>query len=295
MSQRPSLLARLRHHLTLLLVATQFLTRLPVPSLAGWRPEWLSACMPWFPMVGALVGLLGGLVLAAAAAWWPPVVAVGVSMAFGVWLTGAFHEDGWADTCDALGGAVSRERALEIMKDSRIGTYGAVGLILMLGLKAAVLVSLVSPLVVELNDAQTSHVRQVLIGWTWLGLIWCHAASRAVPVVLSACMPYAGDQAHAKAKPLAVQVGWPQAVGALAMTAVVAAAMALWVSLSGWPTGTLWQALMYAAGGVLLGGALVGRWLHQRLGGFTGDGLGASQQVAELAGLLGWLMVIRPA
>ena len=89
--------------------------------------------------------------------------AVGLSLAASVWITGAFHEDGWADTCDALGGHVSRERALEIMKDSRIGTYGAVGLVLMLGLKAAVLVSLVQPLVVELNDAQTSHVRQVLL------------------------------------------------------------------------------------------------------------------------------------
>jgi adenosylcobinamide-GDP ribazoletransferase len=285
----------LLHQLRLLAVALQFLTRLPVPALQGWRPEWLSLCLVYFPLVGALVGLLCGLVLVAAAAWWPPTVAVGVSMVFSVWLTGAFHEDGWADTCDALGGAVSRERALLIMKDSRIGTYGAVGLILMLGLKAAVLVALVSPLITELNEAQTSHVHQVLLGWAWLGLIWCHAASRLVPVLISAVLPYAGDADHAKAKPLATQVGRRQALGAALTTVAVVASLWLWMWLNGWPTGTLWRAMGYAAIGMALGGALVGRWLRQRLGGFTGDGLGASQQVAELAGLLGWLMVIRPA
>ncbi len=285
----------LLHQLRLLAVALQFLTRLPVPALQGWRPEWLGQCLVYFPLVGALVGLLCGLVLAAAASWWPPTVAVGLSLAFSVWLTGAFHEDGWADTCDALGGAVSRERALAIMKDSRIGSYGAVGLILMLGLKAAVLVALVSPLVTELNEAQTSHVHQVLLGWAWLGLIWCHAGSRLVPVLISAVLPYAGDADHAKAKPLATQVGRRQALGAALTTGAVVASLWLWMVLNGWPTGTLWMAMGHAAIGMALGGLLVGRWLRQRLGGFTGDGLGASQQVAELAGLLGWLMVIRPA
>ncbi len=285
----------LLHQLRLLAVALQFLTRLPMPALQGWQPVWLSQCLVYFPVVGALVGLLCGLVLAATAAWWPPVVAVGLSMAFSVWLTGAFHEDGWADTCDALGGAVSRERALEIMKDSRIGTYGAVGLILMLGIKAAALVALVSPLITELNEAQTSHVHEVLLGWTWLGLIWCHAGSRLVPVLISAVLPYAGDAAHAKAKPLATQVGRAQVLGAVATTGAVVATLWLWMWLNGWPTGTLMRALAHAAVGMAVAGVLTGRWLHQRLGGFTGDGLGASQQLAELAGLLGWLLVIRPA
>lgn len=294
MPARPPLGPRLLHQLQLLAVAIQFLTRVPMPLAGRWRPEWLGACMVYFPVVGALVGLLAGAVLALASSWWPPAVAVGLSMAFSVWLTGAFHEDGWADTCDALGGMVSRERALDIMKDSRIGTYGAAGLILMLGLKAAVLVGLVSPLIIELNDAESSHIRQVLVGWAWLGLVWCHAASRLMPVLIAAFLPYAGDVAHAKAKPLATQVLRAQVWGALGSTLAVAAAMSLWLWLSGWPLGTLMQALWHSSVGVVLGAALIGRWLQQRLGGFTGDGLGASQQVAELAGLLGWMMVIRP-
>lgn len=285
---------RLLHQLQLLAVAIQFLTRVPMPQWAPWRNEWLSACMVYFPVVGALIGLLAGAVLGLASAWWPPVVAVGLSMACSVWLTGAFHEDGWADTCDALGGAVSRDKALEIMKDSRIGTYGSVGLILMLGLKAAVLVSLVSPLIIELNDAESSHIRQVLVGWAWLGLVWCHALSRLVPVLIAAALPYAGDVAHAKAKPLATQVFRAQVLGALGSTAAVAVALWVWLWLSGWPVGTLVQALWHSTLGAALGGALVGRWLQQRLGGFTGDGLGAGQQLAELGALLGWLMVIRP-
>ncbi|MEY4764357.1 MAG: hypothetical protein RI907_1030 [Pseudomonadota bacterium] len=295
MSARPTLSDRLRRQALLLTVAVQFLTRLPTPALPGWQPAWLMHSMAYFPMVGALVGGLMGGALALAAAWWPPTVAVGLALAFAVWLTGGFHEDGWADTCDALGGTVSREKALEIMKDSRIGSYGALGLILMLGTKAAVLVALVSPLFTELNDAQSSHVREVLIGWTWLGLIWCHAASRLMPVVLSALLPYAGDLAHAKAKPLALQVGRAQVIGAVGTTLSVAAGMWVWLSLSGWPTGTLWAALWHSSLGLMIGGGLVLRWLQQRLGGFTGDGLGASQQLSELFGLLGWLMVIRPA
>ncbi len=294
MTTRPTLANRLRHQALLLVVALQFLTRLPTPQLPGWQPQWLTGSMVFFPVVGALVGGLMGAALAVGLAWWPPVVAVGLALASSVWLTGAFHEDGWADTCDALGGTVSRERALEIMKDSRIGTYGAVGLILMLGTKAAILVTLVSPQLGELNDAQTSHVREVLLVWAWVGLIWCHAASRCVPVLLSAWLPYAGDVAHAKAKPLAMQVGRAQVLGALGTTVAVAASLWLWMSLSGWPVGTLVEALWHSALGLVIGGGLVLRWLQQRLGGFTGDGLGASQQLAELFGLLGWLMVIRP-
>ncbi len=114
-------------------------------------------------------------------------------------------------------------------------------------------------------------------------------------MLLSAWLPYAGDVAHAKAKPLAMQVGRAQVLGALGTTVAVAASLWLWMSLSGWPVGTLVEALWHSALGLVIGGGLVLRWLQQRLGGFTGDGLGASQQVAELAGLLGWLMVIRPA
>jgi adenosylcobinamide-GDP ribazoletransferase len=282
------------HEVRLLLVALQFLTRVPVPAWVGFEPLWLQSCLRYFPLVGALVGLAGALVLAATAAWWPPSVAVVLSMAFTVWLTGGFHEDGLADTCDALGGTVSRERALEIMKDSRIGSYGTLGLVLMLGLKAAVLVSLATPLFTELNSAESSHVHQVLLAWTMMALIWCHAASRLVPVWLIRLLPYGGDAAHAKAKPLAMQVSTSGAVLATFMTALVAVVMWLWLAWTGWPTGTLLTALGQSALAMVVGMAVCGHWFKRRLGGFTGDTLGASQQITEVLGLLAWLAVVHP-
>lgn len=282
------------HEARLLLIALQFLTRVPVPAWVGFEPAWLQACLRYFPLVGALVGLAGALVLAAASAWWPPAVAVVISMAFTVWLTGGFHEDGWADTCDGLGGTVSRERALEIMKDSRIGSYGSLGLILMLGLKAAVLIALATPLFTELNSAQSSGVHHVLLGWTMMALIWCHALSRLVPVWLIRLLPYAGDVAHAKAKPLAMQVSTMAALVATLWTLLIGAALWAFLLDAGWPTGTLLTALGRATLAMALGAVVCARWFKQRLGGFTGDTLGASQQLTEVMGLLAWLAVVHP-
>lgn len=289
-----ALSSALVHELRLFWLAMQFLTRVPVPAWVGWQPEWMPASMRHFPLVGALVGLFGVAVLAVCSAWWPPAVAVGLSMAATVWLTGGFHEDGWADTCDGLGGAVSRDKALLIMKDSRLGTYGALGLALLLGIKAAVLVELLTPRVHELDSARTSQIHQVLLLWTSMGLIWAHALSRLVPVVLTRLLPYAGDAEHAKAKPLALAVATPHVWATAANTGVVAAAMAVFFLLDGWPLRTLGQALAWG----LLGAGLVLlwclSWLKRRLGGFTGDTLGASQQLAELAILLAWLHVVHP-
>ena len=247
------------HELRLFFIALQFLTRVPVPAWVGWREDWMHASARHFPAVGLVVGAFGALVLWSAAHLWTASVAVGLSMVATVWLTGAFHEDGLADTCDALGGHVSRERALEIMKDSRIGSYGAVGLMAMLGLKAAALVGL------ALRDLDAVVVALPL----------AHALSRAAPVLLLRLLVYAGDPAHAKAKPMATQAG----DGTVAMALVwclIAAALAAAFGID--------RLHLAIAGAAALGVTLLmARWLQQRLGGYTGDTLGATQQGAELA------------
>jgi len=247
--------------LRLFLIALQFMTRVPVPRWVGFEDEWLNRSARHFAGVGVLVGGFGAGVLWVAAHAWPMPVAVGLSMVATLWLTGAFHEDGFADTCDGLGGAVSRERALEIMKDSRIGAYGAIGIVTMLGLKAATLATL--PL--------ASALPALVLG---------HTASRAAATGVMLVLPYAGDTAHAKAKPLAQQVGAVEAAGAV-----------LWVGLVCIGLWTL-DAITASALGIGLASAAVAtmvwaRWLRRRLGGFTGDTLGATQQIAELALLLG--------
>lgn len=257
----------MRHELRLFFIALQFFTRLPVPQWVGYEPEWLHQSARHFPLVGALVGAVGAVVLWAALWLFPMPVAVLLSMAATVLLTGAFHEDGLADTCDALGGAVSRERALEIMKDSRIGTYGAVGLALVLGLKAVTLSALPS-------------------SWVFAALVLAYTASRAAAVSLIRWLPYAGDLAHAKAKPLAQRISGSGFVVAWGWVLVVGLSLLAW-NLDWWPA---------VIGGIVLAWLCAlasAAWLKRRLGGMTGDTLGATQQLSELLVLLGCLAWLR--
>jgi len=245
----------------LFLVALQFLTRLPV-RLIRFEPAWLNDCVRHFPLVGALVGAVGAAVLVGAVQLWPAWVAALLALAATVALTGGFHEDGLADTFDALGGAVSREKALSIMKDSRIGSYGALALGLSLLLRAALLAVLAT---------------RPLMG-AIAALIVSHSLARTAAVGVMVSLPYGGDVEHAKAKPLALAVA-PRNFGiALAWCGLLGLALA-----AAGVQPLRWVAALAAAAAVAL---LMRHWLRSRLGGYTGDGLGATEQLAEIAVLL---------
>ena len=289
-----TLLKRLLHEARLVAVALQFLTRVPV-RLARFDPQWLHDSARHFPLIGALVGASGAVVLLATAQVWPPLLAVLLSMAATVWLTGGFHEDGLADTCDGLGGSVNRERALLIMKDSRLGSYGALGLGLTLALKAAALAHLAG-LGMGLGLGQGQGQSQLMelgqgLGLAAAALVLAHGLSRGAAVVLLATMPYGGDADHAKAKPMAQQISGGGLAVALGWCALLLVGMAwagwAWAGAAGLagPAGVRLTPLrlLLALGAVALVVVVCGRWLHQRLGGYTGDGLGATQQWSELA------------
>jgi adenosylcobinamide-GDP ribazoletransferase len=249
------------HEGRLALVALQFLTRVPVPAWRDWDDAWLNDCVRHFPLVGLFVGGCGVLVLWAAAQVWPPAVAAVLAVAATAWITGAFHEDGLADTFDALGGQVPREKALAILKDPRIGSYGAMALILVTLARVTTLAALAS---VDLTRAVAA-------------LVLAHALGRLAPVLVMARLPYGGDLEHARAKPLATAVRPVNLVVALGWSLLVAAIASGW--LASWRPG-------WALAATLLVATLMGRWLLRRLGGYTGDTLGASEQMAELAVLL---------
>jgi adenosylcobinamide-GDP ribazoletransferase len=255
---RPLLHAAL-HELRLLAVALQFLTRVPV-HLPHFDPAWLSASTRHFPLVGAAIGAAGAAVLWAAGLWWPAPLAVLLSMAATAWLTGGLHEDGLADTCDGLGGSATREQALRIMKDSRLGSYGALGLALTLALKAAALWSLL--------------LQSALLAAG--GLVLAHAASRAAAVALLAGLRYAGDIEQAKARPIAQQARRRDLAAALLWVAALGGALAAAGAL---PPARVGAALAAAA----MVAALCASWFWRRLGGCTGDTLGATQQWSEVA------------
>jgi adenosylcobinamide-GDP ribazoletransferase len=312
------------------LLAIQFFTRIPITGrLADWvgfGPQMLNAASGYFAAVGVVVGVFVALVwlavLAALGVWRHEpgaalaiggLAALGATMA-GIWLTGAFHEDGLADTFDALGGYVSRERALSIMKDSRIGTYGAAALVLGLGCKCALLGVLWA-----LSLRHGTGLAAALVAGA---LVTAHSLSRASVLLVMQALPYVGDQADAegssKAKPLAEKLS----AGAWAITALtcVGVALAVWVGLGlvQWHLETQKTlvstafshqvgefarfdaihlvAIQYAPLLVMSAAvcALVAwrmvRWLRARLGGFTGDTLGATQQLSELAVYALWVL-----
>lgn len=233
----------------LLLTAVQFLTWLPVPGWVGHGPGQLDRAMRYLPLVGIGVGLVGAVALMAASLGLPRPAAALLSVMATLLLTGALHEDGLADTLDGLFGGATRDAALRIMRDSRLGTYGAAGLTLALGLKTVALSAL-------------PHAGAALVAG--------HAASRLMVVCVIAGLPYA--RPNGKAGPVAGGVGTAE----LAVAGVCGAAPLLLLG------GRAVPALLLAAG--LAWG--MARWFRRRLGGYTGDGLGAVQQVTELAILL---------
>ena len=241
----------------LFLCALQFLTRLPVPRLRGFEPEWIARSTPYYPVVGWVVGAICAGVLLLASRFWPGLPAAAIAIAAGVLVTGGFHEDGLADTADGLGGGQDPARRLEIMKDSRTGSYGVLALWAGLTIKVAAL-AMLSP------------------AWGALALITAHGAARAFPTIVMASLPYAGDPQAAKLKPAPMGVRPGEAIVAVLL------GVALVVLLIPPIQAALGLALA-ACGTLLL--ALTARRL---IGGFTGDVLGGVEQVAELGLLLGF-------
>jgi adenosylcobinamide-GDP ribazoletransferase len=235
-------------------VALQFLTRLPVGAPARSPAGALAASAPMFPLVGALIGAAGGLVFALAN-WLglPPMLAALFVVAAQIVLTGGLHEDGLADVADGFGGGRTRADKLRILRDSRIGSFGAMALMLALLARIGALAALGEPALVA------------------AALIAAGAASRAALPVLMAGLAPARDEG------LAAGAGRPHP---LRVTAGVA--IAILAALALLPPAMATAGLIAAAGGALV----IGNLARRQIGGQTGDVLGAAQQLAELGFLL---------
>lgn len=242
------------HQLRLFFTALQFFTRLPIPRWVGFDPAWLNHASRYFPLVGLVVASIAAAVYALSACVLPAPVAAALSTAAGIYATGAFHEDGFADMCDGFGGGMTTERVLEIMKDSRIGAYGAIGIVCMLALKLTAL-SMLPPL--------------AAIG----ALLVAHPLSRLMATALIWRMDYA--RAEGKAKPLAQKMSGMEFLLA-ALTTVLPLLAVLWLH---WlPT----TALIGGTIAALVATLWLARKFMHRIGGYTGDCLGAVQQASEV-------------
>ena len=234
-----------------LLTALRFFTRLPLPvAQDAERP--LSAAAIGFPVAGLVIGALVALVWVAAVPLLPALPAAGLAIAAGLIITGALHEDGLSDCADGLGGGSTRERALEIMRDSRIGAFGAAALILTIGLRW-----------VALGEFG-------LLEGVW-ALLTAHTVSR------TAILPALAFSSYARKEGLGTTVADGISTPQLAMAIAVAMLLAI---LFGGLAGLIAALLALAAAFAFL------KYLETRLGGYTGDGLGAMQQIAEVTAVL---------
>jgi adenosylcobinamide-GDP ribazoletransferase len=244
--------------------AVLFLTRIPVGSLYNFQRTSLSRSVIYFPLVGALVGSAGGIILAAAHVFFPASIAVLLCMAATTAMTGGIHEDGLADAADGLLGGRSAGHSLEIMKDSRLGTFGALALWFSLTAKFLLLNTLLS------------HSAAL----TCAALIVAHTLGRGACVALLYFYPYARVE-ESKTKPFSDSVTRGQLLPALAFPTVLAFAL----------IGRVAAACTIATVAVT---GLAGVYFKRKIGGVTGDCLGAANQLVELASYLALAAEIGP-
>jgi adenosylcobinamide-GDP ribazoletransferase len=251
------------------LLALGFFTRIPVASFPDFKEAELNESTKYFPLVGVLIGCIAALIFYLANIVLPLSLAIMISMSATIYVTGAFHEDGLADSADGLGGGWSRERILTIMQDSRLGTYGAVALFLILFAKFQTLQAM-HPVVIP------------------LALIGGHAISRLAAVWVMRCLVYI--KFDGKSKPLATQIStidliyahvfglapYVAVIGVMVFNQLSWTVIAQFILLTSLPMLCAWWWWAHK----------IKRWL----GGYTGDTLGAMQQITELAFYLGVLV-----
>lgn len=235
--------------LNLFFNALVFFTRIPAPQGVDFSAENLNRASRYFPLVGAFVGLIAALVWWCSAQFFPNEIAILLSMAATLLATGCFHEDGLADCADGFGGGWEKSQVLEIMKDSRIGTYGTVVLIIALGLKFAALNSI------------TELVSVLILG---------HCLSRFASVYLIYKDDYVQEDLVSKAKPLASKIDRQGLMIAALPAALVLILMA---------SVTAWLVVIP----VILITLACSQYFRKRIDGYTGDCLGTCQQLNEIA------------
>lgn len=226
-------------------LALSFYTRLPAPANLDYQQ--LPQASLYLPLVGWLVGGACALAYAGAALLWPPMTAAILALIAGLLLTGAFHEDGFADVCDGFGGGYDKASILAIMKDPRLGAYGGIGIAMLLLLKISLLAAL-----------PTSTA-------PWL-LLAGHSASRLPPLLLMRQYHYARTDASKSAGAV-----FKPSLNGLGLAGLCALLPLLLLPLP----------YSLALVPMFLANALLGRYFYRQIGGYTGDCLGASQQLAE--------------
>jgi adenosylcobinamide-GDP ribazoletransferase len=256
----------MKRELQVFLTAVMFYTRIPCPKWIDHNPAFISLCTRYFPVIGWIVGGVYAGIIVFCSFLFSPLISVLIAMVGSILLTGAFHEDGFADVCDGFGGGWTKEKILTIMKDSRVGTYGIVGVILIFALKISS--------TVELLDIVGSLPFILL-------LVSSHSLSRMLAVTIIYSQPYAREDQDSKAKPVATGISFSNL-----LIAVLFGLLPFAIFIS--QTNFLFTLGLIPM--ILITYYLSG-YFKKWIGGYTGDCLGAIQQVNEVIFLLSVLTV----
>ncbi|GAA3598678.1 adenosylcobinamide-GDP ribazoletransferase [Flavivirga amylovorans] len=240
----------MKKELQIFLTAIMFFTRIPCPKWVDHNPEYLSKSAKYFSLVGIVVGSIGALVFYGFSFILSTEIALLLSMATTIYTTGAFHEDGFADVCDGLGGGWTKEKILLIMKDSRLGTYGVTGLILILAIKF-------------------SALREVPDYFIPITIIAGHSLSRFIATTLIYTHPYVRDTDDSKAKPAAKSI----TINMLLVSAIFGITPLFFFNK---------PLIFIAIIPCYIAKIYLGRKFKKWLGGQTGDCAGAVQQLCEV-------------
>jgi adenosylcobinamide-GDP ribazoletransferase len=251
----------MKKEIRIFFTALMFFTRIPCPKWVDHSEEYLNKSSRYYPLVGILVGSISALSFWVFQFILPLEIALLLSIAASILTTGAFHEDGFADVCDGFGGGWTKEKILLIMKDSRLGTYGVIGIGIMLLLKWTALKYL--------------PVESIIFA-----LISGHAISRLNSVSLIYTDEYAREDGTGKSKPLSTKMSTGGFIFAL-----ISGLLPLVLFLNGF--------VFLVIVPLLLVRTYLSRYFKKWIGGYTGDCLGAVQQVSEVVFYLSLLVIFK--
>lgn len=252
----------MKKELHIFFTALMFYTRIPCPKNIDHHPDYLNKASRYFPLIGWIVGTISFSVYYLSASVFTSEIAIIFSMIAGILTTGAFHEDGFADVCDGFGGGWTKEKILVIMKDSAIGAYGAIGLVLLFLLKFRALSDVLYQS--EIVNFQSS-IKNLLL------FVAAHSVSRLAAVSIVFTHNYSREDASSKSKPIAQSYTWREVLGALFFGLLPLFILSFFH----------WQ-LILALIPVFLTRFFMARYFQKWIDGYTGDCLGATQQVGEV-------------
>lgn len=252
----------MKKELDIFFTALMFYTRIPCPKNINHDPDYLNKASRYFPLVGWIVGLVAFGTFSLFDYLIGSEIAVLFSMITSILVTGAFHEDGFADVCDGFGGGWTKEKILLIMKDSAIGAYGAIGVVLLLLMK---LMSVNMLLRIIDIPALNTYITCFLV------FVSAHALSRLAAVSIVFTHEYSREDATSKSKPIAKSFTWREVVGAFFFGLVPLLVLSYFQ----------WQFILTLIP-VFLIRIYLARYFQRWIDGYTGDCLGATQQVCEV-------------